>query len=71
MSSFRDTHHRYSLALTAVLAIILCILLIVLGTAEDADGRGQPPVGFTADPASGEVYATSPDGPVYRLEPLP
>ncbi len=42
MNSFRNTHHRWSLALTAALATVIAVLLVVLGTAEGAPTRGQP-----------------------------
>lgn len=37
--------HRWSMAITAVLATSLGVLLIVLGTPDEASGRGEPPVG--------------------------
>lgn len=37
--------HRWSMAITVVVASALGILLIVLGPADDASGRGEPPVG--------------------------
>ncbi len=42
MSALERVHHRWSLVVTVVLTAAIGILLVVLGTAGDAAGRGQP-----------------------------
>jgi glucose/arabinose dehydrogenase len=45
MTSLEHVHHRISMAAAALLAVATGVLLLVLGTADDAAGRGDPPVG--------------------------
>jgi glucose/arabinose dehydrogenase len=45
MNSLERLHHRLSIAAAAGVAITLGVLLLVVGTADDAAGRGDPPIG--------------------------
>ena len=54
MGSLERMHHRYSLAIAGIVATALAILLIVLGTADDATGRGTP-----VGDGEGDVQLTS------------
>ncbi len=54
MSSFERMHHRYSLAFAGAVATVLAILLLVLGSADDATGRGTP-----VGDGEGDVQLTS------------
>jgi glucose/arabinose dehydrogenase len=45
MKSIERAHHRWSLALAVALAATMAVLLIVAGAADEASGRGEPPVG--------------------------
>jgi glucose/arabinose dehydrogenase len=54
MSSFARMHHRGSLAIAGGVATTLAILLIALGSADDATGRGTP-----VGDGEGDVQLTS------------
>ena len=45
MSSVAHLHHRVAMVITAVLAITIGVLLLALGTADDAAGRDEPAIG--------------------------
>jgi glucose/arabinose dehydrogenase len=45
MSSLDRMQHRLSIAVGLALAITVGVLLVVLGSADDAAGRGAPPIG--------------------------
>jgi glucose/arabinose dehydrogenase len=63
MGSIERTHHRWSLAVTGVLASVIAILLVVLAPSEDAAGQAGPPIG---DGTGGVGFAPVGDGNFER-----
>jgi len=45
MSSLGNVYRRLTMLTAAIVAVAAVVLLLVLGTADDASGRGEPPVG--------------------------